>query len=140
MGRHTAKMLGYLLVTGFYMSKSSEKAVTCIPAHSFKKIWNFSFSKILYSFSAIFKRMLTSAILKKEFFSSLFSWHTKFYKLSRIWFVEPNSYLQWYNFSNVSNNLIKPCIFRKRIKFCMSWKWWGVNDAPYTKPCGDIIF
>ena len=35
---------------------------------------NFSFSKRFYSFSAIFKRMLTSTIQKKIFFS-LFLWH-----------------------------------------------------------------
>ena len=38
MDRETAKTPAYLLVTGFYMSKFSEKVVTYIPGHSFPKV------------------------------------------------------------------------------------------------------
>ena len=38
MDRETAKTPAYLLVTGFYMSKFSEKVVTYISGHSFPKV------------------------------------------------------------------------------------------------------
>ena len=61
MDGETPKTPGHLLVTGFYMSKFSEKAVARIPSHSFPKV-NILDSQDFDSFSAIFKRMLRSAI------------------------------------------------------------------------------
>ena len=48
------KTPGYLLVTGFYMSKVSEKGVTCIHANSFPKVKILVSQKFLLISSKIF--------------------------------------------------------------------------------------
>ena len=54
MDGETPKTPGYLLVTGFYMSKLSEKGVTCIHAHSFPKAKILVSQKFLPIFSKKF--------------------------------------------------------------------------------------
>ena len=63
----TPKTLGYLLITGFYMSKFLEEAATRIPSHSFPIVKILVSQNVLLIFNN-FQKNAEISNLKKNFF------------------------------------------------------------------------